>query len=467
MSQKHSSDTKFKIRLTHDLISFRNEIDYVLSVLNKWLNIDFALIDDKKSYDLEILYGNNFTERSNSVIIHEEFFSKYVINNDDGLTIDKSSLKKIIKHAQNVKYSQEDIFVLFLKKDCELLEYNQIKNSYKINFDLLGLIFFYITRIEELHYESHDHIHRFPLSESIISKLGIEKRATVDEAFCLFKDVIGHYVKLPSTPKMKVHLTHDVDRLRSYHGYYSLFREKIGQVIKRKLSISSYCSDIYHKLSSKEPRKSFELLMDLSEAYDVKSTFLFLPYSKHPNDATYTVRFKKDFLDMVSSIKKRGHNIGLHPGWGSYNNHDEFLRQKSFLESLISQKVNVCRQHILRWNPRTWKIQSDCGIKTDYTLAYPDGIAFRSQTTKSYPAYDLANRIALPLNVMPTSIMEFALFLDKYKKIPKNKVYYDIENCVYLHKKYGGDLVILFHTVTVMELINEYKKTLDIVFNYK
>ena len=430
MSQKHSSDTKFKIRLTHDLISFRNEIDYVLSVLNKWLNIDFALIDDKKSYDLEILYGNNFTERSNSVIIHEEFFSKYVINNDDGLTIDKSSLKKIIKHAQNVKYSQEDIFVLFLKKDCELLEYNQIKNSYKI-------------------------------------KLGIEKRASVDEAFCLFKDVIGHYVKLPSTPKMKVHLTHDVDRLRNYHGYYSLFREKIGQVIKRKLSISSYCSDIYHKLSSKEPRKSFELLMDLSEAYDVKSTFLFLPYSKHPNDATYTVRFKKDFLDMVSSIKKRGHNIGLHPGWGSYNNHDEFLRQKSFLESLISQKVNVCRQHILRWNPRTWKIQSDCGIKTDYTLAYPDGIAFRSQTTKSYPAYDLANRIALPLNVMPTSIMEFALFLDKYKKIPKNKVYYDIENCVYLHKKYGGDLVILFHTVTVMELINEYKKTLDIVFNYK
>mgnify|MGYP006429719357 CR=1 FL=1 len=58
--------------------------------------------------------------------------------------------------------------------------------------------------------------------------------------------------------------------------------------------------------------------------------------------------------------------------------------------------------------------------KTDYTLAYPDGIAFRSQTTKSYPAYDLANRITLPLNVMPTSIMEFALFMDKYKKIPKN-----------------------------------------------
>ena len=54
--------------------------------------------------------------------------------------------------------------------------------------------------------------------------------------------------------------------------------------------------------------------------------------------------------------------------------------------------------------------------------------------------------------------------MDKYKKIPKNKVYYDIENCVYLHKKYGGDLVILFHTVTVMGLINEYKKTLDIIF---
>ena len=138
MLQKHSSDTKFKIGLTHDLISFRNEIDYVLSVLNKWLNIDFAVIDDKKSFDLEILYGNNFTERSNSVIIHEEFFSKYVIKNDDGLTIDRSSLKKIIKYAKNVKYSQEEIFVLFLNKDAESLNLIKTKNPIKIILIFLG-----------------------------------------------------------------------------------------------------------------------------------------------------------------------------------------------------------------------------------------------------------------------------------------------------------------------------------------
>ena len=465
MLQKHSNDTKFQIGLTHNLISFRNEIDYLVSVLKKWLNIDFILIDDNKSVDLEIFYGDNFHERSNSIIIHEEFFSKYIIEKEGGLTIDSKSLKKIRSHAKNVKYSQEEIFVLFLKKDCDIIEYNHEKNIYKINFDLLGLIFFHITRIEELHYESDDHIHRFPLRESIISQIGNEKRASVDEAFCLFKDIISHYVELPPTPEMKVHLTHDVDRLRSYHGYYSLFREKIGQVFKRKLSISKYCSDIYQKLSSREPSKSFSFLMDLSEVHNVKSTFLFLPHSKHPNDATYTVRFRKDFLDIVSSIKKRGHKIGLHPGWATYNNHEEFLRQKSFLEELISQKVDVCRQHILRWNPQTWKIQSDCGIQTDYTLAYPDGIAFRSQTTKSYPAYDLVNRATLPLTVMPTSIMEFALFMDKYKKISKKKAYSDIKNCVYLHKKYGGDLVILFHSITVMELIDEYETTLDIIFN--
>ena len=113
MFKRHLSDTKLKIKLIHDLISFRNEIDYVLSVLNKWLNIDFAVIDDKKSFDLEILYGNDFKERSNTVIIHEEFFSKYVIENDDGLTIDRISLKKIAKRAQNVKYSQEKYLFYF------------------------------------------------------------------------------------------------------------------------------------------------------------------------------------------------------------------------------------------------------------------------------------------------------------------------------------------------------------------
>ena len=65
MSQKHSSGTKFKIRLTHNLISFTSEVDYVLSVLSKWLNIDFVAIDGKKSFDLEILYGNDFVERNN------------------------------------------------------------------------------------------------------------------------------------------------------------------------------------------------------------------------------------------------------------------------------------------------------------------------------------------------------------------------------------------------------------------
>ena len=54
MLQKSSSDTKFKIRITHNLISFRNEIDYVLSVLNKWLYIDFAVINDKKSSEVQI-----------------------------------------------------------------------------------------------------------------------------------------------------------------------------------------------------------------------------------------------------------------------------------------------------------------------------------------------------------------------------------------------------------------------------
>jgi hypothetical protein len=464
MSQKLINDTKFKLGLTHNLNSFKNEIDYLVSVFQKWLDVDLVMLDVDTSVDLMIFYGRNYIGQTNSIIIHEEFFSKYISLDDNGVTIESKALNKIRKYAKNVEYNQDEIFVLFLKENCELVEYDHKKNNYKINFDLLGLIFFYITRIEELHYESDDHIHRFPLNESIISKLGIEKRATVDEAFCLLKDVIENFIQLPATPKMKVHLTHDVDRLRSYHGYYSLFREKIGQVVKGKLSILNYCSDIYHKLSSNEPNKSCSLLMDLSEAYNVKSTFLFLPYSKHPNDATYTVRFKKDFLEVVSSIKKRGHNIGFHPGWGTYNNHDEFFRQKSFLEGLIGQKVNVCRQHILRWNPHTWKIQSDCGITIDYTLAYPEGIAFRSQTTKSYSAYDLAHRKILPLNAMPTSIMEFALFMDKYGKVSKKKSYSDIKHCVDLHKKYGGDLVVLFHTVTVMALIDDYKKTLDVIF---
>ena len=55
--------------------------------------------------------------------------------------------------------------------------------------------------------------------------------------------------------------------------------------------------------------------------------------------------------------------------------------------------------------------------------------------------------------------------MDKYNKISKKEAYSDIKNCVYLHKKYGGDLVILFHSITVMDLVDEYKKTLDIVFN--
>jgi len=454
-----------QLHLAPHLDEFNPEIGYTMKVLEHWLGLKFGFSNLNSPSNLAIYYGKDLPFQRNAIVVHEEFFSKYLQKTPDGLRVSRKSLNEIPKNAKNASYEQEVVKVIFSNDSKEIVEYVSSINGYRINFDLFGIIFFHLTRIEELCYKSVDHIHRFPLSESIIKTLKTEKRATVDEAVEVFRGIVRNYIELAPLQKMKVHLTHDVDRLRSYHGYYSLFREKLGQTLKGKQSLISYWQDIYFKLFSNEPKRSFPFLMDYSEKYNVKSTFLFLAHSNHPNDATYTVRFKKDFLRTVSEIKARGHDIGFHPGWETYNNYEIFLEQKNFLENLIEQKVTVCRQHILRWQPPTWRIQADCGITTDYTLAYLEGTSFRSQTTRSYPVYDLRDREILPLNSVPTSIMDFTLFMDKYLDISRDAAYEEIHNCVETHRKFGGDLTVLFHTITVMDYLEEYNKTLEIIFS--
>ena len=47
----------------------------------------------------------------------------------------------------------------------------------------------------------------------------------------------------------------------------------------------------------------------------------------------------------------------------------------------------------------------------------------------------------------------------------KEKAFEDILNCVSLYKKYGGELVLLFHTIAIAYLVEEYRKTLELVFD--
>ena len=82
----------------------------------------------------------------------------------------------------------------------------------------------------------------------------------------------------------------------------------------------------------------------------------------------------------------------------------------------------------------------------DLTLGWPEVTGFRSGTCRRHASYSLRRRKTLPLEQISTSIMDFGLFGGKYRNLSVDAALADCRGAVDACRKFGGSLVVLFHT---------------------
>ncbi|MGL3044487.1 polysaccharide deacetylase family protein, partial [Acinetobacter pecorum] len=194
-----------------------------------------------------------------------------------------------------------------------------------------------------------------------------------------------------------------------------------------------------------DPYNTFNWLMEKSEKNNLKSRFYFICGGKTKFDANYSVNnyvIKK----LINQIKRRGHEVGIHPSYGCYLNPEQIQYEVTELKNIIGPEHKIgARMHYLRFKyPETLIYLDDANVEYDSTLGYAEHIGFRCGTSHEYTPFNPITQQSLSIKVLPLILMEGTLY--HYMNLSLNE---KTLNRVLLLKKrcqfFNGNFTILWH----------------------
>lgn len=353
---------------------------------------------------------------------------------------------------------------------------NFTEDGAQIYYDILGLTYWMLNRLEEISRVELDNHERFSAKSSHAWKYNYLDRPIVDEWLDILKQIIHKIWPNIVTQKhqFQLNITHDVDR-PSRFGFakpVNLMKSILGDVVKRK-NISSLFLGPYIRLNNKnrlneyDPFNTFEWIMDISEANSLKSAFYFICGNTDPSkDADYNLSHPA-IRKLLLDIYLRGHEIGLHPSYNCYANPQELANELHNLKNTclslgISQNVWGGRMHFLRWkHPDTLVYLNNCGLDYDSTLGYADYAGFRAGTCYEYTAFDPIQMQVLNIKIKPLIVMECSILHERYMGVKKDplEIFKDLKSKC---EKVNGIFTLLWHN---SEFVNpQYRKIYEGIF---
>lgn len=400
------------------------EKQYIVSILlNQFLGLEIDIYPNKiDNYNIQI------ADQNREIIIKDTFALK---SKEDYLSVD--NLPKELIHIEQNAYSNE---IIGLWGDSTFTEDNE---KIYVGIDIFASAFFMLSRWEEYIYLARDKHDRFQAKDSIAFKLGFLDRPIVNEYVEFLWKLL---LKLGFKGKRKEYKynvipTHDID----YIDFQEKSLKRFAKDIVQKRSINVFFNRIKALLIN--PFNVYSYLMNVSEAHGCKSRFYFMAGGDSKYDFGSYLNSKK-FKRIVSRIKSRGHIIGIHPSYNTFDNESLLLKEKQMVESAIDEKVYEGRQHYLRFkNPDTWNIWNNVELKVDSTLSYADMPGFRSGICYDFPVFDIIMRKQLDLIERPLIFMEASLV--KYQNTERENFLNHLIKLRDTVKKYNGNFVFLWH----------------------
>ena len=199
--------------------------------------------------------------------------------------------------------------------------------------------------------------------------------------------------------KKSIRMTHDLDALEKttpivlkqsallvfnfikafLYGEYKVANKKLIQLYK-----FLFLSDDWNTILELIEREEFLKLKPLINVHARKrfrGPFTWLM------DPSYKINDKNVF-SILKFIQKNGWEIGLHPSYFSYENSKNIMIEKIRLERILSVKINSIRQHWLKFSwEKTWRAQSQAGLRNDCTLMFNDKSGFRNSAALCFSSY--------------------------------------------------------------------------------
>ena len=346
-------------------------------------------------------------------------------------------------------------------------------NHIHFNLDIFGSAFFMLSRYEELIIKNLDNYDRFPSWASVAFKANFLNRPIVDEYLEILWACLS---KLWPDLKRKNHqpelfISCDVDQPYdcTVETFLKLIKVCAGDLIKRR-SLTEILKRINRYVFNKlgiykfDRNYTFDMYMNLCEQAGLKAAFYFIPSSKEPSNGCYEIGDKK-IINLIKKIDARGHEIGIHGGYQTYQDQVKILQQKILVEETlmkvgINQKIRGNRQHYLRWDSAvTPDYLNAAGFEYDTSGSYADRPGFRYGTCKKFSMWGWQNKKKLRLKQQPLIIMECSVtdYMGLGYSDDAFKVMQDLKQKCQL---FGGTFALLWHNSELQteKQINMFKE---------
>jgi hypothetical protein len=390
-------------------------LEYILTISNKVQDY-FLIFDDKK------------------LIILDSFFGLYP-EDLSYLTVD--AIPKSITFASN-KYKTDNIIPVIYGKD----EIQYAGNELRCGIDIFASAFFMLARWEEYVKTNRDKHNRFISNESVAFINGFLSRPVVNEYVELLWDFFKelHFHGDRRIKSFDLVLTHDIDHL----DYPVTGRIILGDLLKRKSIKLAIKHSRSFLTSHSNPYDTLDFIMTESEKRGLQSHFYFMASnSGQTQDLTFYLKGRR-FKKSIVQIKTRGHIIGFHPGYFTYDDIDRWSHEKNLLEEAIEERVYEGRQHYLRFDmPATYCIWEKNRMSIDSTMGYAEHEGFRCGTGDVFTVFNFLERKKMNLKERPLIIMDGSL-----RKYSLEEALKAVNFFFSVARKYNSTLTLLFHNST-------------------
>jgi hypothetical protein len=326
-----------------------------------------------------------------------------------------------------------------------------------IPMDIFSAAFYCISRAEEYVSAKKDSHQRFHHSSSILYKLRLLDFPVVDQWIEELRLVLKS--RFPGLDfiknEFKIQHTFDIDQAFCYKGKGFIrnaggaFRDLIDGNITALKTRSAVLGG-----KKRDPFDTFGYI-----ASQGKETLVFLLLSGYGKYDKNIGPSNKEFAERIKLLMENI-SLGIHPSYYSKNNMSALRKEIQRLEQITGNKVNISRQHYLRFDlPATYRNLMDCGITGEYSMGYASSAGFRAGTSFSFPWFDLAKNEATTLMVHPSCIMDVTL-KNSLKLTPENAKQ-KIGKLMDEVKKVNGTFTSIWHNESVSDY-GEWKGWRDV-----
>lgn len=327
--------------------------------------------------------------------------------------------------------------------------------------DILGSVFFMLSRFEEVALDDRDNHDRFPAVASLAWGGGFLYRPIVDEyveaLWALMKRLWPGMQRKRRDGRVRVSCDVDQPFDRVGSSAPALVRSVGGDLLRRR-SPSIAWRRIRNFFAHRrgdfqfDPYYTFDWYMDVCERGGHRAAFYFISdHSGGAIDGSYTLEEPR-IIGLIQKIARRGHEIGMHGSYNTFRDVRQIARERARLTAAC-EKAGIeaapagNRQHYLRWDTvETPEHLEAAGFSYDTTGSFADRPGFRYGTSHPFPMWSWKTNAPLRVEQRPLVLMECSVTAKAYLGLGHSQE--ALALMLELRRKalkYGGDFTLLWH----------------------